>query len=141
MTHTTATLIRLLFLVCLVSTLSLMVKDSLSDEWMIIWFIVWVTVFNRLITSIFKDAASINDDDYKDNYSSGVNIVSLFILLALVSRYAEIVEFNKDQASAIVMFIFFSFLVAFGAASSKLKELEHHKTDMDRMVKHHIFKK
>lgn len=141
MTHTTATLIRLLFLVCLVSTLSLMAKQSLSDDWMIIWFIVWITVFNRLITSIFNDAASINDDDYKDSYSSGVNIVSLLLLLVLVSRYTEIVQFNHDLASGFMTFVFFFFLVAFGAVSSKLKELEHHKTQMDRMVRHHIFKK
>jgi uncharacterized membrane protein len=136
MTHTAATLIRLLFAFIAISTIAITIL--LSEKWLLAWAIGWTVVVNRLCVSIFKDVANINDDYYKDSYSSGINIGSLIFLLVLVATYVEILGVGMYSNASMIMF---ALLITFGSVSGKLKELEDHKTDMDRMVKHHIFKK
>jgi hypothetical protein len=136
MTHTATTLIRLLF--AFIAILTIAITILLSEKWLLAWAIGWMVGINRLCVSIFKDTASINDDDYKDSYNSAVNIGSLIFLLALVSAYEGM---TTKIHESIITIALVALLIAFGSVSSKLKELEDHKTDMDRMVKHHIFKK
>jgi len=140
MTHTTATLVRLIFVLGFSSIVVLRITSFLSSEWLLVFVLLWILVVNRIATSVWLDASN-NLDDYPyfvDKLNSPINLWSYVFVVLAVGSYLEVFSTREDQ---IVQIAIVGLIIAYVSIGSRLRALVENKSSFDGMVRRHIFKK